>query len=203
VDYQFFAGRIAALIGVIAYGVYLNRLIHGETKPCFATWLIWGFVDGIIFPSFLRSGSHETWITPGSYALCNMVIATIVFLKWRREGRAELELTDKICILIGLSALGILLTDRPVVAMFLGIAAKTAGTIPTLRRVRDGTGKEDPTAWLMWSIANTINFTAITKWGSYELPLPLFYMVQTYVVFGFILRFQKLTANGRKDKRRL
>lgn len=61
-DYKIILGITAVVLGIIAYIPYLVDVLSGKTKPHAFTWILWGFVESIIFIiQVLENGGPGAW----------------------------------------------------------------------------------------------------------------------------------------------
>lgn len=162
------AGRLAGAFSLAAFVPYIYSTLRGRTKPNRATWWIWTFVGILLGSSYYSVGAHHTIWVPVSYVLGPLVTA-LLSLRYGVGGWTRLDLT---CMVgAGASALLWWHLRSSLSILAINLIIDLLGALPTLRKTYlDPTG-EDPLAWTLFLVGNSLNLLAIEKW---TLPLTLY-----------------------------
>jgi hypothetical protein len=174
-------GIVAGVISVGAHLPYLAGVLQGTIKANRATWLIWSIINLLILVSYAEAGATITLWVPISYFICS---ATIAILVWRQK---ETHRWNKLEYLaIALTAVSIpawFIFERPVITLMINILVDFLGFLPTARSTYLTPERENPFAWTLFFIGNTINLMIVPEW---TLGLAL-YPAYTFMASGTIL----------------
>lgn len=178
-DLSTWAGRIAGLISLAAFFPYLLATVRRKTRPNRATWWIWTVVGLMLATSYRSSGARNTMWVAASYVLGPLVTALVAF----KYGEGGWTRFDRGCLCgAALSALLWWWFDSPQLALLLNLFIDLLGALPTLRKAYSGPESENKSAWILFSIGNTINLFAIERW-QYSI---LIYPVYMFIISGVI-----------------
>ena len=77
IDYHVVVGALAVALTLVGYGSYFRSIFLGETKPHAFTWIVFTFIDGIIFFIQLgEGGGPGAWVL-GVAALFSAVVSIL------------------------------------------------------------------------------------------------------------------------------
>jgi len=170
-------GKIAGVLALLGYVPYLMSIVRRKTLPNPATWWIWSIMGGILFASYYLEGNREAVWVPLSYFI-GPTVTGILSIKY---GRNEFGTFEKYCL--GGAALSLVLwqVSGPVVALTMLIMIDLIAIAPTLRKTYFKPDSEDPLAWSIFWLANTINLFVVVAseaptYASIAYPLELFFL---------------------------
>ncbi|MEM9946484.1 MAG: IS256 family transposase [Cyanobacteria bacterium P01_D01_bin.36] len=188
-------GKIAGVFAFLGYIPYLMSIVRRKTLPNPATWWIWSIMGGILFASYYLEGNREAIWVPLSYFI-GPTVTGILSLKY---GRNEFGSFEKYCL--GGAALSLVLwqVSGPVVALTMLIMIDLIAIAPTLRKTYFKPNSEDPLAWSIFWVANTINLYVVIAseaptYATIAYPLELFFLptsIMLLVIRGKLLGLDK------------
>jgi len=183
------AGKVAGVISLVAFVPYIFAILRGTTKPNRASWWIWTVVGFMLGASYYSSGADHTIWVPVSYIIGPFVIA-ILSLKYGEGGWTRF---DRTCVIgAGVSALLWWLLSSPLVALCINIVIDAMGALPTIRKAYRVPEGEDRTAWILFSIANTVNLLAIEEWTFAIVSYPIYMFLTAGLIALLVLRPRKM-----------
>ena len=173
-------GKLAAALAFVGLIPYIRSILEGKTKPNRASWLIWVASATILLFSYHSSGATTTIWLAAAYAL----IPAIIFLLSIKYGVGGYTKLDVICMagaLIGLMLW--VLTDNPVVALYVNIAIDALGFMPTIKKAYLQPGTENTTGWFIGGmLAASLNVLALTTWELKIALYPIFLLIANTTV---------------------
>lgn len=177
-------GKIAGVLAFLGYIPYILSILRRKTIPNPATWWIWGVMGAVALASYYAAGNREAIWVPFSYVIGPIVTAMLSI----KFGRNEFSKFDKYCL--GAAGLSIILWQvfgAPLVALTISIAIDFIAIAPTLRKTYFKPDTEDPLAWSIFWIANTLNLyvvlvAEVPSYASLAYPIDLF-LLPTSIMF--------------------
>ena len=184
-DSQDLIGKVAGAIGLLAFIPYLLSTARGRTRPNRASWLIWTLVGGVLAASFYATGGGTSIWVPLSY-----VVGPIVTLGFAlRYGEGGWSRFDGLCLLGAVLSFGLwLASGSPFAALLTSIAIDAFGVVPTARKAWRDPDSEDPLAWSLFLLANSLNLAAVPTWTLEVALLPIYFWVGSLCVAIPIVR---------------
>jgi len=169
-------GKIAGVLAFLGYIPYILSILRRKTVPNPATWWIWGVMGAVALASYYAAGNREAIWVPLSYVI-GPIVTAVLSIKF---GRNEFSKFDKYCL--GAAGLSIILWQvfgSPLVALTISIAIDFLAIAPTLRKTYFKPDTEDPLAWSIFWIANTLNLYVVLvsetpSYASLAYPIDLF-----------------------------
>ena len=193
-------GKIAGVLAFLGYIPYLLSIVKRKTLPNPATWWIWTIMGGILFASYYLEGNREAIWVPLSYFIGPTVTA-ILSLKY---GRNEFGNFEKYCL--GGAAMSLVLwqISGPVVARTMLIMIDLIAIAPTLRKTYFKPDSEDPLAWSIIWLANTLNLSVVVAsesptYAAIAYPLELFFIPTSIMIL--VIRGKIVGLPGAKEQR--
>lgn len=189
-------GKIAGVLAFLGYFPYILSIVKRKTVPNPATWWIWTVMGGILLASYYVAGNREAIWVPISYFIGPAVTA-MLSLKY---GRGEFGKFEQYCLAgAGFSLLLWWISGNPAIALTILIIIDLIAIAPTLRKTYFKPTSEDPLAWGIFWLANTLNLYVVivsesASYASIAYPLELF-MLPTAIML-LILRGRWLTSKG-------
>jgi hypothetical protein len=180
-DWQTSIGILAGFISLFGFIPYIAAIWQRKTKPSPATWWIWTIVGFLLLASSYASGARSTIWVFACLAVGHLLIALLSI----KYGEGGWNTFDQTCLVgAGASLLLWWWQDSPIIALCLNIAIDFLGALPTIKKVYYRPQTEEPTTWVIFLIAHTLNLCALTDWSFAVLayPLYLFCIVATVVV---------------------
>ena len=145
-DYHIVLGAIAALLGLVGYGLYFQSIFLGETKPHLFTWLIYFLIDIIVFAAQVIKGAG-----PGAWVTLTGVVGTLcVSIVALRLGEKHITKTDWVSFITALSAIVLWqATENPLVAVVIASIINFLAILPTFRKSYKNPYQESISIWLL------------------------------------------------------
>lgn len=181
-------GIAAFSLHLTAYLLYAYFIFRGSVRPNAASWFMWlvgGWVEYLTYDA-IGDGHWSTSALPFACVIgLSIIFATTVFLQMRsRIGRTHQsmqyhapERADYFLVLFDLSTLVIWLKwSLAGLANMLAVGSSIVTFIPIWRTTYE-THEENPVPWLMWCMAYTCMFVAVSIEGGEELAFKLFYPI--------------------------
>ncbi len=191
--------KIAGIISLLAYGIYIFTTIKGQTRPSRSTWWILTFVGVVIaWSSYALDSTDNLWIQL-SYIIGPGIIA-VLSLKYGEN--AGFQKLDWICLTGALvSILLWVIFNSPIVALLGSIVVDAIGLIPTIKKSYFNPKEEDPTAWSLEMFASILNAIAIGTWFQEDKSwiYALYLVLMNGTVFFLLVPFpwyKKITAKN-------
>jgi hypothetical protein len=201
-DLKTILGICAGIFSLLGFIPYLITVLQGKTKPNRASWWIWASLGIILAMSNYSAGARETMWLLASYALCQLVIATLS-LKYGEGGWNSFDLT---CMLgAGISLLLWWWFNSPLIAITISIAIDSLGALPTIRKSYYEPESEDFFSWLMFWTAGTFNLYALEQWSFALSAQPIYLFCFNSIVLILLLRPKLklfLSLNQQKKQKR-
>lgn len=180
---------------------YLISVLRGQTKPHMISWFFWGLAPMMaFFAQWQEQGtiSPQAWVT-FALGLGPFLILGASLVKNKPDW--SFTRLDIVCAI--LAATGLILwqlTDNPMLALVLGMAADLAAGIPTvLKAYRDPESEHAP-AYFISTAAMVITLLTITEWSFFTYIFPL-YMLSVNVLMSAILTIKPaLTRSQQQTK---
>lgn len=175
IDLTVLAGRVAGFFSLAAFVPYILSTLRGRTKPNRATWWIWTVVGSLLAASYYASGARHTLWVAVSYVLGPLITA-ILSLKFGVGGYTRF---DRGCLLgAGLGALLWWAFSSPLIALLINLGIDFLGALPTISKAYSEPRSEDPLAWSLFLLGNSLNLLAIERWR---------FSIAIYPVYMFLL----------------
>lgn len=164
-------GIAAALVAFTAMPPYARSILRGETKPARVTWFIWAVVGTMLFTSYWASGARATAWVALIYGL-NPAIIFILSIKHGVGGHSRLDIFCLAGAVVGLIVW--IITDMPQLALGINISIDLLGLLPTIKKTWLAPGTENKPAWVLFSIANAINWLAVDRFTPSVVAYPVY-----------------------------
>jgi len=162
--YKTICGYIAIAVGLTGYSFYLRGIFSGRTKPHSFSWLLWGFLTGIVFMAQIsKGGGSGAWATGVSSIVC-FAIGIIAISKDRKFSMFD-------WIFLGTAVIALatwFITKDPTISVILVTIVDSLGYAFTLRKGYSYPQEENITSFTLnslkfvFSIIALQNYTLIT-----------------------------------------
>lgn len=183
-DQHLFFAVLGSSIGIIGYVLYLRSVFSGSTKPHIFTWLIYAFIDSIIFViQILEGGGPGAWVTS-----IGVIGNTVIALSCIRSGERKIAVSDWISFLSAL--LGIVLwrmTDNPLLAVCVITVTNTLAVFPTLRKSFRNPYEESVTIWGLDVLRSTFGLFALSSFTLTTSLFPIGVLLTNSTLIGVIM----------------
>jgi hypothetical membrane protein len=169
-------GIISTVLAIFGIFPYLRSIFQGKTKPHQFSWLVFCIMNGLVFiTQFLEGGRQSVLIS-----LVFFVTTSIVFVLSLSRGSRNTSKFDKLLFAAALFTVVLwLLTKNNVLAIWLTVVIDICATAMTMLKVQVEPHSEDPTPWLVSTVA--FIFTCLTLAGK---PLSVLYVRPIYGLFS-------------------
>ncbi len=157
-------GLISGTISFCAYTLYIYSILSGVTRPSRSTWWILTLVGTLILWSSHALGAEENFWIQLSYVVGPLIIS---ILSLRYGEGTKLTSLDMLCF-AGACLSGILwiIFNSPTTGLIGSIIVDLIGLLPTIKKSYAEPEAESPNAWLIETIASTLNLLAVSSWFS-------------------------------------
>jgi hypothetical protein len=125
-------GILSIAIMAVAYAIYLWQTIrHDEVQPHPFSWLLWGFVTGVVYlVQRTEGGGAGSWVTGFTAIIC-LLIGGVSFLKHRWK----FSRFDWLSLALGVFVFGFyLFTKEPTQSAVLATATDLVGYGSTIKK---------------------------------------------------------------------
>jgi len=195
IDYHVVVGALAVALTLVGYGSYFRSIFLGETKPHAFTWIVFTFIDGIIFFIQLgEGGGPGAWVL-GVAALFSAVVSILSL----RFGEKDIRPIDWACLLGAVVGLCIWQgIDNAFGAVILLSMTNMLATAPTFRKSFIKPGEESVIIWALDVVKFSLSIVALE---SRTLTTALFpasiAVVNSMLVIMVLLRRRTLAAKAK------
>lgn len=180
--FSYFGGALF----LISFVPYIHAIIRGTTRPCKATWIIWGILDVITLLGMYAEGALNVQIV--STTCCALIVATLS-MKYGISGWSKLDIS---CI-IG-SLFGLLLWwyfNSAMIGIMVSLLVGAIGSFSTFASAWHDPTIEDRSAWTIYWFSCVSALLAIPTWTVQDVAAPLVYLWIESVMM-YILWFRPL-----------
>jgi len=183
---------LSGILFIAGFVPYIISILHKETKPAKASWIIWVALDTITFAGMLVKETANGQIIG---AVIGGWLTVILALKYGISGWSKL---DKFCL--GGAILGIVLWqtfDDPVLGILTSQGATFLGSIPTFLSAWKDPSRENKFAWTIFFASCVCAVIAIPHWTLADATQPItFFVVESTMMY--ILFIQPLVKRRSK-----
>jgi hypothetical protein len=122
---------VAVVLTIGAYIPYYRDILRGKTHPHVYSWSLWAVLTTLLALLQARGGAGAAvWVTVVVGILCVGVVGLSL-----RTGRRDITRTDTVVAALSVLAMATwLVTDTPVIALVLAVAADMLAFVPTIRK---------------------------------------------------------------------
>jgi len=183
-DYHIILGAIAALLGLLGYGLYFRSIFRGETRPHLFTWLIYFLIDIIVFAAQIMKGAG-----PGAWTTLTGVIGSLcVSFIALRLGEKHITKTDWISFIAALCAIVLWqTTNNPLIAIVIAATINFLAIFPTLRKSYSNPYQESISIWVVDIMRFGLGITALVSLNWTTALFPSAVITANVLLVGMIL----------------
>ena len=179
------AGVAAGILSTLAIVPYTIGVLRGRTRPQRASWVIWTLVGAIAAWSYYESGARQTMWLALSFAT-NPLVVLALSIRYGTGGWSKL---DQRCLLGAACSLAVWrLTRSPMLGLLAILVVDALGALPTVKKVWRRPETEDPTAWILTSVAAAVNLLALERWTFSLAVQPVYSAVATTAITLLVCR---------------
>jgi hypothetical protein len=185
---------IALAITVAGNFFYVRDTLKGETKPNRVTFILWSAAPFIAFLSQHNAGGSKQIL----YTLIISIVPLLIFFASFIDKKAYWKITkfDIYCGVVSLIALAFLVfTGRPLLALFLSIAADFFAALPTVIKSYKFPDTETITAYAAEIVSSIIVLLTVHQW------IIVNYLFAAYILFMCTLFTSLLIFSPNKKSR--
>jgi hypothetical protein len=150
---------LSGLLFITAFFPYIYAILYKDAKPSKASWLIWWGSDFLAFAGMLAKHSLNWQITAAVLGGITVVLLSL------KKGTPGWTLSDKLCF-AGAAGGALLwwITDNANMAIIASQAIVFIGSIPTALSVWKDPTRENPLAWMFYTLSCIAAVVAIPTW---------------------------------------
>lgn len=188
---------IGAVAGIMVVGniiPYAWRTYERKITPHLTSWALWTLIGLALLLTYRSSGAAAN-VWPAVFGFTNPLLITVLLLG-RGERFTKLSALDKVCLAMGLLALGVWTYVRgdPRTAqysLYLAIFADACAGIPTFVFLWGSPQEDRPFAWTFYGLGYGLAIFAISEktFANYILPI---YMFTGSMIVASILSFYRI-----------
>lgn len=200
---------LAALIRLGGGFAYIRATIRGEAKPNPVSWLLWSLTPLISFFAGLSDGFDALLVVTLATGLSPLLVFLIAITKTPKSLRFNrLNVT---CFLIAISGIGLWsVTDHPLLAIWLAIAADIVSALPTLAKIIKHPYSEYMPTYIISAFGMVLAIVAGDTLNPLALAFPVYVLLINLGIVGLIsfvrakrrLQIRQGIARSRKKSKR-
>ncbi len=146
-DWHQIAALLAVILGVISVVPYIRDMLKGSTRPNLVSWGLWFLIQSIFAAAQFSAGASLSIVLP--LVEVAAVLAVIV-LGLFGYGYKKYGPLDFACLALALGAIALWqITNDPVVALWMAVAADFVAAVPTLFKAFRDPKSETPLAYFL------------------------------------------------------
>lgn len=167
---------ISTVIAVYCSIPYIRAILNGKTKPHQFSWLVFMILNAVTFLSQYFEGARLSALIAFAFFFGSLII----FLLSLKYGTKDTSRWDRLLLGFALATIAIwIVTKDNALAIWLTIAIDTAATTMTILKIRAQPASEEPSPWILASIAYV--FTCLTL---VNVPFGILYARPIYGLLG-------------------
>jgi hypothetical protein len=180
-----FLGVTAGALGLAANPLYVVAMVRGSTKPSKVTWWVLAALHLFLAASYYAAGARETIWLPVAYAISFLLVAVLSV----RYGESGWRTTDTISLL-GLSASGAAwcISRGPQMGLAIATCVEFFAIIPTIEKAYRRPSTEDRPAWLVATVAASLNVLAVDSWTPAIAAYPAYLLASNGLIAWLLIR---------------
>ena len=184
------AALVSGALTIIAFFPYVWDIFKGTTRPNAISWGLWTLIHIIFISAQLSAGASFSIVLPfGEF----FGVALVTVLGLVGYGYKKYGLLDIVCLVCCLAAIVLwLLTNNPILALVLAIAADFCATIPTLKKAYFDPTSETMSAYILVIVAAVFAGLSSTLFNFANLAWPVYIFFINTLVVVFILLGRRL-----------
>ncbi|HTR19132.1 MAG TPA: hypothetical protein VMH91_04130 [Candidatus Paceibacterota bacterium] len=174
---------LSVLITLAAVFPYALMALRGKARPDFVTWFLWSLTSGI--GALAQYAAGASWSL--AVVVANAVATALITLLSLRFGIKKYSTLDTLCMMLAIAAiLSWALTDDPLVALVLVIAADFLAAVPTIGKSYARPASENALTFFALALAAALGIAANTSFDFGNVAYPA-YFVGLYVAIGLLV----------------
>lgn len=188
-------GAVSTVIALYCSVPYILAILNGKTRPHQFSWLVFVILNALTFLSQYFEGARLSVLISFAFFLGSVIIFV---LSWK-YGTRDTSRWDK--SLLGFALVTIIVwivTKDNALAIWLIILIDTAATGMTILKIRAQPDSEEPSPWILASIAYV--FTCLTL---IHTPFGILYARPVYGLLGDLAIVVAIYAYNRKGQARV
>lgn len=180
---------LSIALGLISCIPYALSIYRHQTKPHMISWLIWAVACGTgASVQLAEGGGAGSWYFMVNTVWC-LSIAAIAF----RMGSRDIRTYDWLILLIALSAIPLwVVTDNPLISVFIIIGIDGIGYIPTFRKSWTHPEQENALTWFMSCFVFSLSILALEAYSLSTYLYPATFVVINLALTVFLLTRRRI-----------
>lgn len=138
---------LAAALTIVSVVPYVRDMVKGTTRPNIVTWGLWCLIQAIFAAAQFSAGASLSIVLPLFEVA---TVGLIVVLGLAGFGYKKYGPIDFVCLVLALGAIALWqVTNDPMLAMWMAVAADFIAAIPTLFKAYRDPKSETPLAYFL------------------------------------------------------
>jgi hypothetical protein len=167
---------------------YMISVLRGQTRPHIVSWFFWGLAPMM---AFFAQWQEQGVITPQAWVTFALGLGPFMILGAslvKHKPDWSFTKLDVVCAILAATGLIVWqLTNNPMLALMLGMAADIAAGVPTYTKAYRSPGSEYAPAYFITSIAMAITLLTITEWKFVVYAFPLYMLIGNALMAAIII----------------
>ena len=167
----------AGILALVGFVPYIVAILHGETKPAKATWIIWASLSVITLFGMLATNAINGQICGA--ALGDTIVAVLA-VKFGGAGWTKLDL-----FCLGGAIVGITMwqtTGNPVLSILICLVVIFIGSVPTFVSAFHNPDRENHLAWVIFWLSSVVAVVAIPALAWQDAAQPITFLTCTIIM---------------------
>jgi hypothetical protein len=146
-DFYILMAALAAALTIVSVVPYVRDMVKGTTRPNIVTWGLWCLIQAIFAAAQFSAGASLSIVLPLFEVA---TVGLIVVLGLAGFGYKKYGPIDFVCLVLALGAIALWqVTNDPMLAMWMAVAADFIAAIPTLFKAYRDPKSETPLAYFL------------------------------------------------------
>ncbi len=180
------ASFLAGILTILAYVPYVAGIVRKRTIPSTVSWWIWALVGFLLLSTYAAGGGEAAlWLAAAAFS--GQVFVALLSVRY---GKSSMTWVDAVCACSALAVTVLWwLTSSPYLPHALVLVIDGCAWFPTFRKALADPRSEDPSAWLLWTIAAVLSLLSVRSLWSFEAAYPDYIVITDGIVAALVLHF--------------
>jgi len=189
-----FFGAAAVAVGIVAYVLYVTKIVRGGTRPHAFSWLVWTAILGTAFGVQVAEGAG-----PGAWATGFGVVACLtIFFFTLSKGVRDFSAFDWASLVLAATAFALWrIADEPIAAAIFVTVADSLGYLPTIKKAFRWPAEENLGAFSIWTLGNLLTILALNRYSLATWLYPASGVAMNIVLISIIIYRRSRVSSGR------
>lgn len=177
---------VATLLRLSGGAAYIRATIRGEAKPNPVSWLLWSLTPLISFFAGLSDGFDALLIVTFATGISPLLVFFIAITRNPRS--LQFDTLNVSCFIIAVAGIGLwTITDHPLLAIALAIAADIVSALPTLAKLIRHPYSEYAPTYMLSAISMMLALLAAETLSPLATVFPIYVLLMNLAIVGLII----------------